>query len=146
MIMIEPPAGDSLRAWKVGGVATAWKSWARNKKSVALNLRSPDGVEIVRQLAPDASILVKSFRPGVLEQMGLAPSLLLETKPALVIVRIPGCGQTGPYRHKPSFGTLIEAYARFAGANGFADRGPLLPPMYLAAKKRVAPALSARAS
>lgn len=132
VIKIEPPGGDTLRAWKVGGVPTAWKSWARNKKSVALDLRSTEGIEIVRKLASNAAILVESFKPGVLEKMGLAPDWLLEANPALVIVRISGWGQTGPYRHKPGFGTLIEAYAGFADANGFADREPALPPMYMA--------------
>lgn len=132
VVKVEPPDGDSLRAWKVDGVPTAWKSWARNKKSVALNFRSPAGIDIVRKLVSSASILVESFKPGVLEQMDLAPELLLTANPRLVIVRISGWGQTGPFSHKPGFGTLIEAYSGFASANGFADREPVLPPMYLA--------------
>lgn len=132
VIKVEPPEGDSLRAWKVGGISTAWKSWARNKKSVALNLRSVHGVELVRRLVADCDMLVESFRPGVLESMGLDPEDLIAANPRLVIVRISGWGQTGPFRHKPGFGTLVEAYAGFADANGFADREPVLPPMYMA--------------
>jgi formyl-CoA transferase len=86
----------------------------------------------VRRLAASAAILVESFRPGVLEDMGLAPSDLHALNPKLVVVRISGWGQDGRYRHKPGFGTLIEGYSGFASMNGFADREPVLPPMYLA--------------
>lgn len=132
VVKVEPPEGDSLRAWKVGGVSTAWKSWARNKKSIALDLRSPEGIDIVRRLIRNCDMLVESFRPGVLEDMGLDPQALIAENPKLVVVRISGWGQTGPFRHKPGFGTLVEAYAGFADANGFADREPVLPPMYMA--------------
>jgi formyl-CoA transferase len=132
VIKVEPPEGDTLRSWRVNGVETAWKVYSRNKKSVALDLRSEDGRTIVRRLAASAAILVESFRPGVLEDMGLAPSDLHALNPKLVVVRISGWGQDGRYRHKPGFGTLIEGYSGFASMNGFADREPVLPPMYLA--------------
>ncbi len=132
VIKIEPPEGDTLRSWRVRGVETAWKVYSRNKKSVALDLRSDAGRAIVRQLAASAAILVESFRPGVLEDMGLSPAELHELNPKLIIVRISGWGQDGRYRHKPGFGTLIEGYSGFASMNGFADREPVLPPMYLA--------------
>ena len=132
MVKVEPPEGDTLRSWRVNGVETAWKVYSRNKKSVALDLRSEDGRTIVRRLAASAAILVESFRPGVLEDMGLAPSDLHALNPKLVVVRISGWGQDGRYRHKPGFGTLIEGYSGFASMNGFADREPVLPPMYLA--------------
>jgi crotonobetainyl-CoA:carnitine CoA-transferase CaiB-like acyl-CoA transferase len=77
-------------------------------------------------------MLVESFRPGVLEAMGLPPAALLEANPRLVIVRVSGWGQDGPYRHKPGFGTLVEGYSGFAAINGFADREPVLPPMFMA--------------
>ena len=77
-------------------------------------------------------MLVESFRPGVLEAMGLDPAALLEANPRLVVVRISGWGQDGPFRHKPGFGTLVEGYSGFAAQNGFADREPVLPPMYMA--------------
>jgi crotonobetainyl-CoA:carnitine CoA-transferase CaiB-like acyl-CoA transferase len=132
VVKVEPPAGDSLRAWKVKGVETSWKTWCRNKRSVCLDLRTRDGLDIVRRLAADAAIFVESFRPGVIEEMGLSPEALLEANPRLVIVRVSGWGQTGPYRHKPGFGTLVEGYAGFAAINGFADREPVLPPMFMA--------------
>jgi formyl-CoA transferase len=132
VVKIEPPAGDSLRAWKVGGVETAWKTWCRNKRSICLDLRNPEGVEVVRRLARDAAMFVESFRPGVLEEMGLSPATLLAANPRLVIVRVSGWGQDGPYRHKPGFGTLVEGYSGFAAINGFADREPVLPPMFMA--------------
>src|SRR6195256_6109765 len=132
VIKIEPPEGDTLRSWKVKGIETAWKVYSRNKKSVALDLRADAGRAIVRELAKSAQILVESFRPGVLEDMGLAPAELHKLNPKLVIVRISGWGQDGRFRHKPGFGTLIEGLSGFASMNGFGDREPVLPPMYLA--------------
>jgi crotonobetainyl-CoA:carnitine CoA-transferase CaiB-like acyl-CoA transferase len=132
VLKVEPPAGDSLRAWKVGGVETSWKAFCRNKRSLCLDLRAPTAMAAVLKLVAGAAILVESFRPGVLEDMGLAPETLLAINPALVVVRISGWGQTGPYRHKPGFGTLVEGYAGFAAQNGFADREPVLPPMFMA--------------
>jgi crotonobetainyl-CoA:carnitine CoA-transferase CaiB-like acyl-CoA transferase len=132
VIKIEPPEGDTLRSWRVKGIETAWKVYGRNKKSVALDLRSPEGREVVRKLVVEAAIVVESFRPGVMEDMGLSPPELHKINPRLVIVRISGWGQDGRYRHKPGFGTLIEGYSGFASMNGFGDREPVLPPMYLA--------------
>ncbi|WP_159999393.1 CaiB/BaiF CoA-transferase family protein [Roseomonas sp. 18066] len=131
VIKVEPPEGDTLRAWKVKGVETSWKSWCRNKKSICLELRNPEAQAIVRQLAREAGILLESFRPGVLEAMGLGPDVLHAINPKLVIVRISGWGQDGPFRHKPGFGTLVEGYSGFAAVNGFADREPVLPPMFM---------------
>jgi formyl-CoA transferase len=131
VIKIEPPEGDTLRAWRVKGISTTWKTWCRNKKSICLQLRAPEAQEIVRKLTRDAAIFVESFRPGVIEAMGLAPETLLAENPKLVIVRVSGWGQTGPYRHKPGFGTLVEGYSGFAAINGYADRAPVLPPMFM---------------
>jgi len=132
VVKVEPPEGDTLRAWRTRGVSTTWKALGRNKLSVCLDLRGAEGVGVVRRLARDAAMLVESFRPGVLEAMGLDPAALLEANPRLVVVRISGWGQDGPYRHKPGFGTLVEGYSGFAAQNGFADREPVLPPMYMA--------------
>ncbi len=132
VVKVEPPDGDTLRAWRVAGVSTAWKTLGRNKLSVCLDLRNPDAIATVRHLAASAAMLVESFRAGVLEAMGLDPVMLLAANPRLVVVRISGWGQDGPYRHKPGFGTLVEGYSGFAAQNGFADREPVLPPMYLA--------------
>ena len=131
VVKVEPPEGDTLRAWRVGGVETSWKTICRNKKSVALDLKRPEGVAAVKALVAGAAMFVESFRPGVLEAMGLAPAELLAINPALVVVRISGWGQDGPYRHKPGFGTLVEGYSGFAAVNGFDDREPVLPPMFM---------------
>ena len=132
VIKIEPPEGDTLRAWKTQGVETHWKIYGRNKKSLALSLRDPRAIEIIRKLVPSAQVFIESFRPGVLEQMGLSPQVLHAINPALVIIRISGWGQDGPYAQRPGFGTVIEGLSGFAAINGFADREPVLPPMYLA--------------
>jgi len=132
VIKVEPPAGDTLRAWQTNGVQTNWKIYARNKKSLGLELRKPEARELLVKLVPSAAMLVESFRPGTLEKMGLAPKALLKVNPKLVIVRISGWGQDGPYQRRPGFGTLVEGMSGFASFNGFADREPVLPPMYLA--------------
>ena len=132
VIKVEPPAGDTLRGWDVAGVLTNWKIYARNKKSLCLELRQPAARGLLLGLVKTAAVFVESFRPGTLEKMGLAPERLWEINPKLVIVRISGWGQDGPYRSRPGFGTLIEGMSGFASMNGFADREPVLPPMYLA--------------
>jgi formyl-CoA transferase len=132
IIKVEPPEGDTLRAWKIEGVTTHWKVYARNKKSLCLNLRDARAIDIISKLVASSAIFIESFRPGVLEKMGLAPDVLLAINPKLVIIRISGWGQTGPYAQRPGFGTVIEGISGFAAINGFADREPVLPPMYLA--------------
>jgi formyl-CoA transferase len=132
VIKVEPPRGDSLREWRVEGISTAWKAYSRNKRSLCLNLRRPEGADILRRLIPGADVFVESFRPGTLEQMGLAPDTLLAINSRLVVARISGWGQDGPYADRPGFGTLVEGMSGFASMNGFADREPVLPPIYLA--------------
>jgi len=133
VIKVENPAkGDPLGSWGNDGIETNWKAYARNKKSIGLNLREARAREIVLELAASAQILVENFRPGRLEEMGLGPDALHERNPKLVIVRISGFGQTGPYRGRPGFGTMIEALSGFAARNGFPDREPVLPPCALA--------------
>lgn len=131
VIKIEPRTGDTLRAFQAGGVETFWKVYARNKRSVCLDFRHPDAIDIIKNLIESAHVLVESFRPGVLEDMGLGPQVLHSINESLVIVRVSGWGQTGPYRHKPGFGTLVEGYSGFAAMNGFSDREPVLPPFFL---------------
>ena len=132
VIKVEPPAGDTLRQWQVNGIGTAWKTYARNKKSLCLNLREPRARDLLLKLAESADVLIESFRPGTIERMGLGPELLLSRNPKLVVARITGWGQTGPYSRRPGFGTLVEGMSGFASMNGFADREPVLPPFYLA--------------
>lgn len=132
VIKVEPRDGDTLRGWRVNGVETTWKVHSRNKRSLCVDFRHEEAVPLIRRLVPGAAMLIESFRPGTLEQMGLAPHELLRLEPRLVIVRISGWGQTGPYHRRPGFGTLVEGFAGFAEMNGFPDREPVLPPMYLA--------------
>ena len=128
----DPEKGDPLRAWRVKGQSLYWKVYARNKKSLALNLRAPEGLEVLRDLIARSHVLIENFRPGTLEAMGLAPEALFARNPGLVIVRISGFGQDGPYRDRPGFGSLVEGLSGFAAKNGFPDRPPVLPPLALA--------------
>lgn len=133
VIKVEAPGrGDDLRAWKVGGISTYWKVYARNKRSITLDFRTPQGKDLLLQLVRSAQILIENFVPGKLEKMGLGSEVLLHANRSLVIVRVSGWGQTGPYASKPGFGTLVEAASGFAAMNGFPDRPPVLPPLALA--------------
>jgi crotonobetainyl-CoA:carnitine CoA-transferase CaiB-like acyl-CoA transferase len=133
VIKIEDPGkGDPLRAWQTGGVSLHWKLYARNKKSVALSLRPARGRELLLDLISTAEVLIENFRPGTLEKMGLAPAELHKRNPRLVIVRVSGWGQDGPYKDRPGFGTLVESMSGYASRTGFADREPVLPPTALA--------------
>ena len=124
--------GDELRNWRVEGVSIHWKVYARNKKSITVNMRSDRGRAILLDLVKTAQMLVENFLPGTLEQWELGPEVLLAVNPKLVIVRISGWGQSGPDRSVPGFGSLVEARSGFAAMNGFADRPPVLPPLALA--------------
>ena len=133
VVKVEAPRkGDELRAWQRQGVSTYWLAYSRNKDSVELDLRSPEGMEALRSLIRRADILVENFRPGTLERMGLDKDSLQALSPRLVVVRISGWGQTGLFADKGGFGSLIEAMSGFAAMNGFADRPPVLPPFAMA--------------
>jgi crotonobetainyl-CoA:carnitine CoA-transferase CaiB-like acyl-CoA transferase len=133
VIKIEDPIkGDPLRAWRVEGKSIHWKVYSRNKKSFAVSLRDAESLALVADLIATAGVLVENFRPGTLEAMGLAPEVLWARNPGLVVVRISGFGQDGPYADRPGFGSLIEGMSGFAAMNGFADREPVLPPLALA--------------
>ena len=130
--------GDTLRAWReshpdhADGFDGWWRVYGRNKRSLALNLRDAEAMGWLRRLIGTAQVLVESFRPGTLEAMGLAPETLHEATPELVIVRLSGWGQTGPYRDLPGFGSLIEGFCGFADKHRDADGTPGLPNMALA--------------
>lgn len=133
VIKIEDPrTGDPLRAWRVKGLSLYWKVYARNKKSLALNLRPQAGRDVLLDVAARSHVLIENYRPGTLEEMGIGPDVLHARNPGLIIVRITGFGQDGPYRDRPGFGTLVEAMSGFAAKNGFGDRPPVLPPLALA--------------
>ena len=112
VIKIEPPGiGDPLRKWRLlkDGTSVWWQVQSRNKRSLALDLKDPRAQDIVRQLAGDVDVLIENFRPGAMEGWGLGPDALLKLNPHLIMLRISGYGQTGPYRDKPGFGVVAEA-------------------------------------
>jgi len=112
VVKIEPPdAGDPLRKWRMlkDGTSVWWQVQSRNKRSLALDLRTPEGQDVVRTLAQEADILIENFRPGAMEGWNLGPEALLAANPRLIVLRISGYGQTGPYRNRPGFGVVAEA-------------------------------------
>jgi formyl-CoA transferase len=112
VIKIEPPdGGDPLRQWRLikDGTSVWWQVQSRNKRSIALDLKTPEAQEIVRQLASQADVLIENFRPGAMEGWGLGPEVLMALNPRLIMLRISGYGQTGPYRDRPGFGVVAEA-------------------------------------
>jgi crotonobetainyl-CoA:carnitine CoA-transferase CaiB-like acyl-CoA transferase len=135
VIKIEHPTrGDSMRGHGASknGQGLWWKMLSRNKRCIGLYLGDPEGAEIFRKLADTADVIVENFRPGTLERWGLPYEKFGESNPGLVLVRITGFGQTGPYSHRPGFGTLAEAMSGFAAITGEPDGPPTLPPFGLA--------------
>src|SRR6516162_6161587 len=128
----DPKRGDPLRAWQTDGVSVHWKVYSRNKKSVGLSLREARGRELLLDLAGTSQVLIENFRPGTLETMGLGPEILHQRNPGLIVLRVSGWGQDGPYRDRPGFGTLVESMSGYASRTGFPDREPALPPTALA--------------
>jgi crotonobetainyl-CoA:carnitine CoA-transferase CaiB-like acyl-CoA transferase len=108
-----------------------WKLLGRGKRSVVLDLKTAAGIEAMRRLIAEADVLVENLRPGTLERLGLDPLDLLAANPGLVILRVTGFGQDGPYANRPGFATMAEAMSGFAAINGEPDGGPLLPPIAL---------------
>src|SRR3982075_1989133 len=132
VVKVEPPAGDPLRDWRDGGAPLYWKTYGRNKRSLVLNLREAAARDALLRLVARADVFIENYRPGTLEEIGLGPDALLEENPDVIIVRVSGFGQTGPYAPLPGFGTLVEAMSGLAARTGFADREPVLPPLALA--------------
>lgn len=130
-----PGTGDSTRNMGVphpaDGTSLYWKLVSRNKRCATLDLKSDDGRATVLRLASEAHVLVENFRPGTLERLGLGPDALLAANPDLVILRVTGFGQDGPYAARAGFATIAEAMSGFAALNGEPDGGPLLPPIAL---------------
>jgi formyl-CoA transferase len=128
VIKIESPdGGDPLRQWRLlhKGTSLWWYVQARNKKSVTANLRVAEGQEIVRRLARDADIVIENFRPGTLEKWGLGYDALSAINPGLILLRLSGFGQTGPYRDQPGFGAVGESMGGMRHVTGFPDRPPV---------------------
>ena len=135
VIKVEPPGeGDPIRGWRLldeEGTSYWWRSLGRNKKSLTLNLRVPEGREILGDLLNDADVLIENFKPGTMEKWGLGPDEVSKRNPNLIYTRISGYGQTGPYSRKPGYASVTEAYSGFRYINGFADDVPVRPNLSL---------------
>ena len=128
VIKIEPPeTGDPLRAWRMlhDGTSVWWAAHARNKRSITLNLREPEGQDVIRQLAKDADIVIENFRPGALEKWGIGFKDLHAINPKLIMLRVSGYGQTGPYKDRPGFGVIGEAMGGLRFLTGEPGRPPV---------------------
>lgn len=134
VVKIEHPTGDSLRktGHKKNGVPLWWKVVSRNKRCITLDLKHPKGQALFKRLVADADVLIENFRTGTLERWGIGWDVLSALNPRLVMVRVTGFGQTGPYRRRAGFGTLAEAMSGFAHITGEPDGPPTLPPFGLA--------------
>ena len=136
VIKVERPGtGDGVRdmGWRdpADGVTLWWKLVSRNKRCIALDLKAPDDHALFLRLCADADVLIENFRPGTLERLDLAPERLWELAPNLVITRVTGFGQDGPYAQRPGFASIAEAMSGFVAINGDEDGAPLLPPIAL---------------
>jgi crotonobetainyl-CoA:carnitine CoA-transferase CaiB-like acyl-CoA transferase len=135
VIKIEAPAGDGVRrmGWfpPAGGDSYTWKLLGRNKRAVVADLKTDAGRDALLALAHGADVLIENFRPGTLERLGLGPEVLCSRNPRLVVLRVTGFGQDGPYASRPGFATIAEAMSGFAAINGEPDGPPLLPPIAL---------------
>jgi len=134
IIKIEHPRGDPVRdhGYSKNGIPLWWKMLSRNKQAITLNLSHREGQALMVRLVESADVLIENFRPGTLERWDLDPNRLLELNPRLVIARVTGFGQFGPYSGRPGFGTLAESMSGFAHITGEADGPPTLPPFGLA--------------
>jgi formyl-CoA transferase len=129
VIKIEPPGGDPLRTWRKlhRGTSLWWYVQNRNKKSVTADLRQPEGQEVVRRIAKGADVVIENFRPGTLEKWGLGYERLAADNPGLVMLRLSGFGQSGPYRDQTGFGAIAESMGGLRYVTGFPDRPPVRP-------------------
>ena len=129
VIKIEPPEGDPLRKWRKlhQGTSLWWYVQNRNKKSVTVNLRTPEGQGVVRRIAKGADVVIENFRPGTLEKWGLGYEQLAADNPGLVMLRLSGFGQTGPYRDQAGFGAIGESMGGLRYVTGYPDRPPVRP-------------------
>lgn len=134
VIKIEHPRGDPVRdhGYSKDGIPLWWKMLSRNKQAITLNLSKAEGQELMERLVESADVLIENFRPGTLERWNLSPARLHEINPKLVVARITGFGQFGPYSGRPGFGTLAESMSGFAQITGEPDGPPTLPPFGLA--------------
>jgi len=134
VVKVEPPGGDPIRSWRMlddDGTSLWWRSLARNKRSISLDLRQDEDRRTLRQLAKAADVLIENFRPGRMEKWGLGPDVLLGDDPSLVYVRVSGFGQTGPYRERPGYASVCEAVGGLRHLIGHPGEAPLRPNLSL---------------
>jgi crotonobetainyl-CoA:carnitine CoA-transferase CaiB-like acyl-CoA transferase len=133
VIKVEPPGGDPIRNWREvkDGTSLWWRSLARNKKCISLDLKTEEGRDLVKKLLMTADIVIENFRPGVMENWGLGPESLRQENPRLIYARISGYGQSGPYAKKPGFASACEGISGFRYLNGYPDEVPVRPNLSL---------------
>ena len=133
VVKVEKPGkGDDLRNWKINGISHWWAVYSRNKRSISIDLKKDEGLELLKELVKSADVFIENFVPGTLEKWGIGPEQLNELNKKLIILRISGWGQTGIFKNAPGFGSLVEGMSGFAAMTGEEKQAPLLPPLALA--------------
>ena len=133
VVKVEKPGkGDDLRNWKINGISHWWAVYSRNKRSISIDLKKHEGLDLLKELVKTADVFIENFVPGTLEKWGIGPEQLNELNKKLIILRISGWGQTGIFKNAPGFGSLVEGMSGFAAMTGEEKQAPLLPPLALA--------------
>ena len=133
VVKVEKPAkGDDLRNWKINGASHWWAVYSRNKRSISIDLKKDEGLDLLKELVKKADVFIENFVPGTLEKWGIGPEKLNKLNKNLIILRISGWGQTGIFKNAPGFGSLVEGMSGFAAMTGEEKQAPLLPPLALA--------------
>ena len=133
VVKVEKPGkGDDLRNWKINGISHWWAVYSRNKRSISIDLKKDEGLDLLKELVKSADVFIENFVPGTLEKWGIGPEQLNELNKKLIILRISGWGQTGIFKYAPGFGSLVEGMSGFAAMTGEEKQAPLLPPLALA--------------
>ena len=133
VVKVEKPGkGDDLRNWKINGISHWWAVYSRNKRSISIDLKKDEGLDLLKELVKSADVFIENFVPGTLEKWGIGPEQLNELNKNLIILRISGWGQTGIFKNAPGFGSLVEGMSGFAAMTGEEKQAPLLPPLALA--------------
>ncbi len=133
VVKVEKPGkGDDLRNWKINGISHWWAVYSRNKRSISIDLKKDEGLDLLKELVKSADVFIENFVPGTLEKWGIGPEQLNEFNKKLIILRISGWGQTGIFKNAPGFGSLVEGMSGFAAMTGEEKQAPLLPPLALA--------------
>ena len=133
VVKIEKPGkGDDLRNWKINDISHWWAVYSRNKRSISLDLKKDEGLDLLKELVKKADVFIENFVPGTLEKWGVGPEQLNKLNKNLIILRISGWGQTGIFKNAPGFGSLVEGMSGFAAMTGEEKQAPLLPPLALA--------------